>query len=171
MTALPLVPAPTSLIVDAGAPFRLHAGVEITGDADAVAILTSQLDLPAGRPATGGQTTLTVETVKAYIDRASALTFKALHLHLTDDQGWRLEIRSHPELTARAAASAVGGDPGGFYTHDDYREIVAYAAARHMTVVPEIDVPGHTHAVSLALPELSEEPVLGFAPLDEIDPS
>lgn len=231
MTALPLVPAPTSLIVDAGAPFRLHAGVEITGDADAVAILTSQLDLPAGRPATGGQITLTVEggspagsyrlavdaasvtvvgsdaaglfagiqtllqlvdagtlpavrivdeprfayrgvmldvarhfhgveTVKAYIDRASALKFNALHLHLTDDQGWRLEIRSHPELTARAAASAVGGDPGGFYTHDDYREIVAYAAARHMTVVPEIDVPGHTHAVSLALPELSEEPVL-----------
>ena len=52
----------------------------------------------------------------------------------------------------------VGGDPGGFYTQDDFREIVAYAAAHHMTVVPEIDLPGHTHAVSLAYPELSEQP-------------
>lgn len=101
-----------------------------------------------------------VDTVKAYIDRASSLKFNVLHLHLSDDQGWRLEILSRPELTARAAATAVGGDAGGFYTQDDYREIVAYAAAHHMTVVPEIDVPGHTHAVSLAYPELSEQPVL-----------
>ena len=101
-----------------------------------------------------------VDTVKAYIDRASSLKFNVLHLHLSDDQGWRLEILSRPELTARAAASSVGGDAGGFYTQDDYREIVAYAAAHHMIVVPEIDVPGHTHAVSLAYPELSEQPVL-----------
>ncbi|MCT9818854.1 beta-N-acetylhexosaminidase [Microbacterium sp. W1N] len=101
-----------------------------------------------------------VDTVEAYIDRAASLKLNVLHLHLSDDQGWRLEIASRPELTARAAASAVGGDPGGFFTQDDYRRIVAFAASRHMTVVPEFDTPGHTHAVSLAYPELSAEPVL-----------
>ncbi|MDE0547511.1 beta-N-acetylhexosaminidase [Microbacterium sp. C7(2022)] len=101
-----------------------------------------------------------VATVKAYIDRAASLKFNALHLHLTDDQGWRIELHSRPELTARASGTSVGGDPGGFYTKADYREIVEYAASRHMIVVPEIDMPGHTHAVGLAYPELIEEPVL-----------
>ncbi|MFT3798282.1 beta-N-acetylhexosaminidase [Microbacterium sp.] len=101
-----------------------------------------------------------VDTVKAFIDRAASLKFNALHLHLTDDQGWRLELRSRPELTAKASSTSVGGDPGGFFTQDDYREIIAYAAARHLIVVPEIDLPGHTHAISLAYPELSEEPVI-----------
>ncbi|WP_259608247.1 MULTISPECIES: family 20 glycosylhydrolase [Microbacterium] len=86
--------------------------------------------------------------------------FNHLHLHLTDDQGWRLQIDSWPRLTERAAASSVGGESGGFYTKDDYREILAHAAARHITVVPEIDLPGHTHAVGVAYPELVEEPVL-----------
>lgn len=101
-----------------------------------------------------------VATVKAYIDRTSALKFNHLHLHLTDDQGWRLQLDSRPLLTEKASATPVGGDPGGFSTQDDYREVIDYAGARHMTVVPEIDLPGHTHAVSLAYPELSEEPVL-----------
>lgn len=102
----------------------------------------------------------TVETVKAYIDRAAGLKFNALHLHLTDDQGWRLQLRSHPRLTEVGSGSSVGGDPGGFYTAADYREIVAHAASRHLIVVPEIDMPGHTHAVALAYPELAEAPVL-----------
>lgn len=101
-----------------------------------------------------------VVTVKAYIDRSSSLKFNALHLHLTDDQGWRLQLTSRPLLTEKASATAVGGDPGGFYTQDDYRELVAYAGAHHMVVVPEVDLPGHTHAVSLAYPELSAEPVI-----------
>jgi N-acetyl-beta-hexosaminidase len=101
-----------------------------------------------------------VATVKGYIDRAAGLKFNALHLHLTDDQGWRLQLDSRPELTARASSTSVGGDPGGFYTKADYREIVGYASSRHMVVVPEIDMPGHTHAVSLAYPELVEEPVI-----------
>ena len=101
-----------------------------------------------------------VETVKAYIDRAASLKFNVLHLHLTDDQGWRLEVASRPRLTELSSSSSVGGDAGGFFTRDDYAQIVAHAASRHMTVVPEIDMPGHTHAVSLAYPELSEEPVL-----------
>lgn len=231
MTVPALVPTPTSLIVDSGAPFVLSDDVEITGDAAAVAMLRADIDLARtggagsraialtieeGGPAqsyrlavdaasvaivgadaaglhAGIQTLLQlvdagtlpavrivdeprfayrgvmldvarhfhgVETVQAYIDRASSLKFNVLHLHLSDDQGWRLEILSRPELTARASATAVGGDAGGFFTQADYRAIVDYAAARHMIVVPEIDVPGHTHAVSLAYPALSEEPVL-----------
>jgi N-acetyl-beta-hexosaminidase len=108
-----------------------------------------------------------VETVKAYIDRAAALKLNVLHLHLTDDQGWRLQLASRPKLTELASGTAVGGDPGGFYTKADYAEIVAYALSRHMTVVPEFDMPGHTHAVGLAYPELAEEPVLS-AHIEEI---
>ena len=103
---------------------------------------------------------LPVPIVKAYIDRAVSLKFNALHLHLTDDQGWRIHLESRPRLTELASTSAVGGDDGGFYTKADYREIVTYAASRHMVVVPEVDLPGHTHAVGLAYPELAEAPVL-----------
>lgn len=101
-----------------------------------------------------------VQTVTAYIDRAAGLKFNALHLHLSDDQGWRLQLNSRPELTDLASGTAVGGDPGGFFTQADYAEIVAHAASRHMIIVPEIDLPGHTHAVGLAYPEIVEEPVL-----------
>ncbi|WP_091502483.1 beta-N-acetylhexosaminidase [Microbacterium sp. cf332] len=102
-----------------------------------------------------------VATVTAYLERAASLKFNVLHLHLTDDQGWRLELTRRPELTARASASAVGGAAGGFYSQADYRAIIAHAAAHHMTVVPEFDMPGHTHAVGLAYPEVAAAPVLG----------
>ncbi|WP_425561371.1 beta-N-acetylhexosaminidase [Microbacterium pumilum] len=108
-----------------------------------------------------------VETVKAYIDRAAGLKLNALHLHLSDDQGWRIHLDSRPKLTELASGTAVGGDSGGFYTKADYREIVEYAASRHMIVVPEIDMPGHTHAVGLAYPELAEAPVLNDQMLDQ----
>ena len=101
-----------------------------------------------------------VETVCAFIDRAAALKLNHLHLHLTDDQGWRIELASRPELTARASSTAIGGDAGGFYTRADYAAIVAHAASRHMTVVPEVDVPSHTHAIGLAYPDLAEAPVI-----------
>ncbi|WP_322409690.1 family 20 glycosylhydrolase [Microbacterium invictum] len=101
-----------------------------------------------------------VADVCAVIDRAASLKLTHLHLHLTDDQGWRLHLRSHPSLTAAGGGSAIGGGPGGFYTREDYQEIVAYAAARHLTVVPEIDLPGHTHAVGLAYPRLAADPVV-----------
>ncbi|TQJ29578.1 family 20 glycosylhydrolase [Microbacterium sp. SLBN-146] len=100
------------------------------------------------------------DAIRAYIDRAASLKFNALHLHLTDDQGWRLALKSRPELTEHGSGTSVGGDPGGFYTREEYRDIVAYAASRHMIVVPEVDVPGHTHAVGLAYPELAAAPVL-----------
>ncbi|GAA1927632.1 beta-N-acetylhexosaminidase [Microbacterium aoyamense] len=102
----------------------------------------------------------TVDTIKAYIDRASGLKFNALHLHLSDDQSWRLQLASRPLLTELSSSSSVGGDPGGFYTKADYADIVAYASAHHMMVVPEFDMPGHTHAITLAYPELMEEPVI-----------
>ncbi len=101
-----------------------------------------------------------VATVKAVIDRASSLKLNVLHLHLSDDQGWRLQLDSRPELTQRASGTAVYGDPGGFYTKADYAELIDYAAARHMIVVPEFDLPGHTHAIGLAYPELAEDPVI-----------
>ncbi|MFG6403926.1 beta-N-acetylhexosaminidase [Microbacterium sp. P04] len=104
-----------------------------------------------------------LDVVEAYIERAAALKLNHLHLHLTDDQGWRLQLASRPELTERASAGAVGGDAGGFYSVDDYARIIAAAAARHMTVVPEIDVPGHTHAVGLAYPEIAADPVIDDA--------
>ena len=101
-----------------------------------------------------------VEVVTALIDRLSDLKLNVLHLHLSDDQGWRLAMATRPLLTERASATAALGDAGGFYTADDYRTIVAHATSRHMTVVPEIDMPGHTHAVGLAYPELVEHPVI-----------
>ncbi len=110
-----------------------------------------------------------VETVTAYIDRAASLKFNVLHLHLTDDQGWRIELSSRPKLTERASGSAVGGDPGGFYTKADYRAIVEHAASRHMIIVPEIDMPGHTHAVGLAYPEIAEDPVLSDHVIETVE--
>jgi hexosaminidase len=96
-----------------------------------------------------------VATVKAYIERIARAKLNHLHLHLTDDQGWRVHIESWPLLTERGATGAVGGSPGGFYTQDEYREIVAYAAERFVTIVPEIDLPGHTHAAIVAYPQLA----------------
>lgn len=101
-----------------------------------------------------------VAEVKAVIDRIAALKFNHLHLHLTDDQGWRLHIDAWPMLSEKASTSSANGDSAGFYSKDDFREIVAHAASRHVTLVPEIDLPGHTHAVGVAYPELVEEPVI-----------
>ncbi|WP_456285941.1 family 20 glycosylhydrolase [Microbacterium sp. JZ70] len=101
-----------------------------------------------------------VPTVAWFIDRLAELKLNHLHLHLTDDQGWRIALRSRPDLVARGSATATGGDAGGFYTQDDWQAILAHAAARHVTVVPEIDLPGHTHAVGLAHPELMAPPVV-----------
>lgn len=104
--------------------------------------------------------------VLRFIDLAAAHRLNVLQLHLTDDQGWRIQVHRYPELTRTGAwrrESTVGtwrtgsrdGRPhGGFYTQDDLREIVAYARDRGVTVVPEIDVPGHVEAAIAAYPEL-----------------
>jgi hexosaminidase len=95
------------------------------------------------------------DDLRRMIDRFAALKFNRLHLHLTDDQGWRLEIRGYPALTSIGAWRGRGTDrTGGFYTQDEMRDIIAYAAARHMIIVPEIDLPGHTTAALASYPAL-----------------
>ncbi|MFG3119280.1 beta-N-acetylhexosaminidase [Streptomyces sp. NPDC048197] len=110
--------------------------------------------------------------VLRYLDLLAAHKLNVLHLHLTDDQGWRIEIRRYPKLTGTGAwrartklghrASPLWDERphGGYYTQDDLREIVAYAARRHITVVPEIDVPGHSQAAIAAYPELGNTDVV-----------
>ena len=100
------------------------------------------------------------EFVKKLIDEMSWHKLDVLHWHLTDDQGWRIQIKKYPELTAigawRTPASLHGGAPryGGFYTQDEIRAIVRYAAARYITIVPEIEMPGHAQAAIAAYPQL-----------------
>lgn len=106
-----------------------------------------------------------VEETKRIIDIAAAFKLNRFHWHLTDDQGWRVEIKSYPRLTEVGAwrdETMVGKDfeqfdgvrHGGFYTQDELREVVAYAAERGITVIPEIDLPGHMVAALAAYPEL-----------------
>lgn len=107
-----------------------------------------------------------VDAVKRYIDDIALLKINHLHLHLTDDQGWRIQIDSWPELTAIGASTQVGGGGGGFYSKADYREIVDYAASRFVTIVPEIDMPGHTNAAIVAYPELGDTPAQPYEGID-----
>lgn len=108
-----------------------------------------------------------VSFIKKYIDFLATYKFNYFHWHLTEDQGWRIEIKKYPELTTKAAyrnGTIVGGYPGtsntnlrygGFYTQDEVKEVVAYAAQRNITVVPEIELPGHSSAAIAAYPWLS----------------
>ncbi|MEU6589214.1 beta-N-acetylhexosaminidase [Streptomyces sp. NPDC046881] len=121
------------------------------------------------------------EGVLRYLDLMAAHKLNVLHLHLTDDQGWRIEIERYPRLTEIASwrtrtkfghrASPLWDDKphGGYYTHDDIREIVAYAAERHISVVPEIDVPGHSQAAIAAYPELGNTDVVDTTALSVWD--
>ncbi len=98
-----------------------------------------------------------VEFVKRTIDLIAQLKMNRLHWHLTEDQGWRIQIHKYPRLTDVGAwrTEADGSRYGGFYTQEQIREVVAYAAERHVTVVPEIEMPGHSLAALAAYPELS----------------
>jgi hexosaminidase len=96
-----------------------------------------------------------VADVKRLIDLAALYKVNHLHVHLTDDQGWRIAIESWPRLTTVGGGTEVGHGPGGYYTEADYREIVAYAQRHFITVVPEIDLPGHTNAALASYAELS----------------
>jgi len=110
----------------------------------------------------------TVEEVKAFLDKMSQYKFNTFHWHLTDDQGWRVEIKSLPKLTEvgawRVKRQVFGGNApqpnekatdGGFYTQEQIKDIVNYATNRNITIVPEIDMPGHSMAALAAYPELS----------------
>ncbi|MDM8532618.1 beta-N-acetylhexosaminidase [Anaerolineales bacterium HSG25] len=95
-----------------------------------------------------------VSEVKQYIDLMAYFKLNFLHLHLTDDQGWRIEITSWPKLTEIGGSTAVDG-LGGYYTQADYTEIVNYAQEHFITVVPEIDMPGHTNAALASYAKLN----------------
>lgn len=112
----------------------------------------------------------TVDEVKQFIDNMVKYKYNMLHWHLTDDEGWRIEIKSLPKLTEVGAwrvdktgtfnyfSDPIPDEPknyGGFYTHEDIREVVRYAAERFVDVMPEIDVPGHSLAAIASYPELS----------------
>ncbi|WP_428329550.1 family 20 glycosylhydrolase [Mucilaginibacter sp.] len=118
-----------------------------------------------------------VEFVKKYIDLMAAYKLNNFHWHLTDDQGWRIEIKKYPKLTqvsSQRAQTVIGNyhdrtpqqfdntPYGGYYTQDQIREVVKYAAERYINIVPEIEMPGHSEAVLAAYPELGCDPSLPY---------
>ena len=107
----------------------------------------------------------TVENVKRYIDILALHNLNTFHWHLTDDQGWRIEIKKYPKLTeigSKRSGTVIGRNSGeydntpygGFYTQEEAKEVVKYAAERYITVIPEVDMPGHMQAALSAYPEL-----------------
>lgn len=107
----------------------------------------------------------TVDFIKKYLDLMAMHNMNVFHWHLTDDQGWRIEIKKYPRLTSigsKRSGTIVGFNSmvddqreySGFYTQDQAREIVEYARQRYITVIPEIDMPGHMKAALAAYPEL-----------------
>lgn len=122
----------------------------------------------------------TVEEVKRHIDNIAQYKINVLHLHLTDDQGWRLEMKgghtdengvyeSYEKLITIGAQSSCNGDPGGYYTQEEYKDIVAYAAKRYIEIVPEFDMPGHTGAALASLDFLSPNGKPLDAPTQDYD--
>jgi hexosaminidase len=98
-----------------------------------------------------------LETVLRLIDLLAYHKINTLHLHLSDDQGWRVMIESWPWLALHGGSTATNGDPGGYYTQEQYRQLVDYAAQRYITIVPEIDMPGHTNAALASYDELNAD--------------
>jgi hexosaminidase len=96
-----------------------------------------------------------VRDVKRFVDLMALYKLNRLHLHLSDDQGWRIAITGWPRLATHGGSTQVGGGTGGYYTQAQYEDIVRYAAARYVTVVPEIDMPGHVHAALSSYPKLA----------------
>jgi hexosaminidase len=144
-------------LVEGGAEARVHA-VEIR-DRPRFGYRGMHLDV--------GRHLFPVEFIERYIDVLARFRMNVFHWHLTEDQGWRIEIGAYPELTRVGAwrtetqvgrrDEGLGGDGtryGGFYTREDVRRVVRYAAERHVTVIPEIEMPGHARAAIAAYPEL-----------------
>ncbi|WUJ71875.1 beta-N-acetylhexosaminidase [Kribbella soli] len=136
-----------------------------TAAADGTAVLPAARVIDGPRFAWRG---LSLDVVRAFhgpdevrrvIDMLALYKLNVLHLHLTDDQGWRVEVPSRPLLTEVGAAGAIGDRPGGYYTQAELAELVQYAADRYVTVVPEIDMPGHTSAVFKAYPSLGPDEI------------
>ncbi|WP_442791365.1 beta-N-acetylhexosaminidase [Micromonospora sp. NBC_01739] len=183
---------PEGVRLRAGTPAGLHCGVQtlrqlLPAAVESATPVTDRWVLPGGSildrpryPHRGAMLDVArhffgVPDVLRVIDHLARYKLNRLHLHLTDDQGWRIAIDSWPRLADLGGATQVGGGPGGYFTQADYRRIVAYAAARHITVIPEIDLPGHTNAALVAYPELAPDRIapppytgteVGFSYLD-----
>ena len=98
-----------------------------------------------------------VQDVERFIDWMALYKMNRFHLHLTDDQGWRIMIQSWPELALHGGSTQTGGGQGGYYTQAEYSQIVTYAQKRHIIVVPEIDMPGHTSAALASYAALNHD--------------
>jgi hexosaminidase len=96
-----------------------------------------------------------VNDMKRFIDLLACYKMNFLHLHLSDDQGWRIEIKSWPNLAIHGGSTQVGGGMGGYYTQEQYADIVRYASDRYITIVPEIDMPGHINGALASYAELN----------------
>ncbi len=126
-----------------------------------------------------GRHFVTVPDVKRFLDEMALHKLNVFHWHLTEDQGWRIEIKKYPKLTSvgawRASSPVAGGNRvddgvphGGFYTQDQVAEIVAYAAARFIRVMPEIEMPGHSSAAIASYPQFGNDDSPGFAPTVQV---
>ncbi len=162
----------SAVVIRAQQPGGLFAGVQTLRQLLPVAI-ERHLKQPGTWPVSGGHIVdhprffyrgamldvsrhfFTVDEVKRYIDEIAMYKLNFLHLHLSDDQGWRIAISSRPRLATVGGRTETGGGTGGYYSRDDYAAIVSYAQSRYVTVVPELDLPGHTNAALTAYPELS----------------
>ncbi|MBS1949805.1 MAG: beta-glycosyl hydrolase [Cytophagales bacterium] len=110
-----------------------------------------------------------VDEVKRLLDEMAYYKMNVFHWGLSNDQGWRIEIKSWPKLTEVGGSTQVGGGKGGFYTQEQYKDVVKYAAERYITVVPEIDMPGHTNAALASYPELNcSEQTIRLTPGNEV---
>jgi hexosaminidase len=172
--------SPTRLTIGASAPAGLFAAVQTLRQHLPVQGI-GDVTIPGGRivdrPRFGYRGAMldvarhffTADEVKSYVDAISQYKINHLHLHLTDDQGWRLEIKSWPELTllSGGAGTGVDGAGPGFYTQDEYADLVAYAAARFVTIVPEIDMPGHVNAAQVAYAELTADGIAAVPRTDQ----
>jgi hexosaminidase len=124
---------------------RIPAGVVI--DAPRFAWRGSMLDV--------ARHFLPIEEVRRHIDRMALYKLNRLHMHLADDQGWRIEIKSWPNLATTGGSIQVGGGAGGYYTQAQFAELTRYAAERFVTIVPEIDMPSHINAALASYPGLN----------------
>lgn len=154
------------IILTAREPFGLFYGIQtlrqlIPADGSGKIPRLEITDYPAfgwrGLMLDCSRTFLRKEYLLKYIDRLASIKMNVLHLHLTDDQGWRIEIKKYPGLTSVCSRfdPKYPGEINGFYTQDDIREIVYYAARKFITIVPEIEMPGHSTEIFAAYPQFS----------------
>lgn len=104
-----------------------------------------------------------LEYLKKHIERMASFKLNKLHLHLSDDQGWRMEIKKYPKLTSVGGTTAAGGGPGGFYTQEELKELVNFAAQHQIEIIPELDMPGHVQAAIASYNELACDDVTNRA--------